>query len=336
MNQAWMIEAWGVENLKLESVEPEEVQPGQVRVEIKATSLNYRDLLMVRGHYNPRQPLPLVPCSDAAGVVVETSEGASWKVGDRVMPAFAQTWQSGRLKREHLKSTLGGPLQGTLTQSRVFDSHGLVAIPDGLGFEAAATLGCAPLTAWNALIAHGGLRPGETVLVQGTGGVSIFALQLAHAMGARVAVTSSDDAKLERARELGAEYTINYRTTPEWGREARKWCPEGVDHIIEVGGAGTLAQSLRAVAAGGNIYVIGVLSHDGSLPAFDPTPLLMNNIRMQGIFVGPKAEFEALSAAVSALNLEPVISDRFGFDEAPRAFEHLATGNHFGKIVVSD
>lgn len=333
--KAWQMTRWGIPNLVLSELATPSPGPGEVLVKIHAVSLNYRDLLMVRGLYNPKLPLPLTPCSDAAGEVVELGEGVTqWKVGDRVMPIFAQSWMSGRLNRSHMKTTLGGPLEGTLSQYQVFAAGSLVHTPNHLNDEQAATLPCAAVTAWSALFSHGDLKPGESVLIQGTGGVSIFALQFAKMAGAHVVVTSSSDEKLNKVKAMGADHTINYRDVPEWGRAVRQIFSEGVDHVVEVGGSGTLTQSSRAAACGGSIYMIGVLSqHEGPSP-YDPTPILMQNIRIQGIFVGAKDTFVQMVQAVAQNHLEPVISDVFPFTEAQAAFEHLAAAQHFGKIVI--
>lgn len=334
--KSWQMTAWGIQNLALNELSEPSPGPGEVLVRIHAVSLNYRDLLMVRGLYNPRLALPLSPCSDAAGQVVKLGAGVTkWKEGDRVMPTFAQSWLSGRLTRDHMKTTLGGPLEGTLSQYRVLPVDALVAIPDHLNYEQASTLPCAAVTAWNALFAHGQLKPGESVLIQGTGGVSIFALQFAKMAGARVIVTSSSDEKLAMVKAMGADHTLNYAQTPEWGRAVRQVFAEGVDHIVEVGGSGTLTQSSRAAACGGSIYMIGVLSQQVGTAHFDPTPILMQNIRIQGIFVGAKDTFVEMAQAVAHNGLEPVISDVFDFGDAPAAFEHMAAAGHFGKIVIS-
>lgn len=302
---------------------------------MKAVSLNYRDLLMVRGHYNPRQPLPLVPCSDGVGVVDAVGDGVDRvAVGDRVATVFAQGWLAGAPEASLVRSTLGGPLDGTLAESMVLSAEGVVKVPAHLSDVQAATLPCAAVTAWSALAGQGSVCAGDTVLVQGTGGVSIFALQLAQLLGARVIVTSSSDAKLERARALGAWQTVNYRATPEWGKAVRALTEgRGVDHVVEVGGAGTLEQSLKAVRVGGSVSVIGVLS--GTRSSVDVIPILMGNVRLQGILVGSRADFEAMNRAIDAHRLEPVVDRVFPFAEAQAAFEHLASGSHLGKICIA-
>ncbi len=337
MMQAWVVDgAFGLENLKLVQREVPEPGPGEVRLKMRAMSLNYRDLLMVQGAYNPRQPLPLVPASDGVGVIDALGEGVEGvDVGERVMPCFAPDWLSGRPTKQKLRRTMGGPLDGTLAEYVVMPAQSVVPAPAYMSDEEAASLPCAAVTAWSALMSHYGLSAGEVVLTQGTGGVSLFALQIARAHGAEVIITSSSDEKLERARALGATHTINYRTEPDWGKAARKMTPGGlgVDHVIEVGGAGTLEQSLRAVTFGGHISMIGVLS--GTRTALDVIPVLMQNVCIQGIIVGSKESFLDLTRAFTAHEIRPVISHAFAFDELPEAFATMASGGHFGKITLS-
>lgn len=332
---AYQLETFGVEHLKQTQRVHQAPGVGQVRVALKAVSFNYRDLMMVRGQYNPRQPLPLTPCSDGVGVIDAVGEGVTeWQVGDRVIPLFAQSWMAGQLDARGAQDTLGGPIQGTLTQSMVLPAHGVVAAPTYLSDAEAASLPCAALTAWSALMTQGQLHAGQTVLLQGTGGVSLFALQIAKMAGARVIMTSSSDEKLERVRQMGADETINYRTTPKWGKVAQSMTDGvGVDHVIEVGGAGTLAQSLRAVRLGGQISLIGVLS--GASEPLNIIPILMRNIRVQGVFVGHRESMNAMLRAFEAHATAPVIDRVFGWDEAQDAFNYLASGKHMGKICLS-
>jgi len=328
-------DSFGMDNLRpVERPEPTP-GPGQVRLRMRAVSLNYRDLMMVRGHYNPRQPLPLVPCSDGVGEVVEVGDGVSRvAVGDRVATLFSQTWLSGRPTADKLTGTLGGPLDGTLAEQMVLSAEGVVAVPGHLSDVEAATLPCAALTAWSALVEQGSVGAGDTVLVQGTGGVSVFALQLAQLLGARVIVTSSSAAKLDRARELGAWQTVNYAEDAAWGKTAQRLTGGvGVDHVVEVGGAGTLAQSLAAARVGGQVSVIGVLS--GVASELNIIPILMKNLRLQGILVGSREGFERMNRALAVHELHPVVDRVFPFDQAPAAFRHLASGEHFGKICIS-
>lgn len=328
-------EGFGIDNLR-EIDGPAPVPgPGEVLLRMRAASLNFRDLLMVQGRYNPRQPLPLVPCSDGVGEVVALGDGVEGvQVGQRACPIFASGWHSGDPTPQTTRSTRGGPLPGTLSTHLVVPAGDLVFPPAHLSDAEAACLPCAAVTAWSALVTLGSLQAGETVLVQGTGGVALFALQIAAAMGARVIQTSSSDEKLARAQALGAAAGINYRTTPDWGRAARKLAGgAGVDHVIELGGAGTLPQSLKAIRPGGAISLIGVLA--GGRAPVDVTPILMRQIRVQGVFVGHRDGFQALCDFLAAHTaLRPVISDRFSLAEAPDALRHLAAGGHFGKVVV--
>ncbi|HEX9943995.1 MAG TPA: NAD(P)-dependent alcohol dehydrogenase [Thermoanaerobaculia bacterium] len=325
---------FGLDNLSLVERPDPAPGPGQALVRLRAASLNYRDLLTVEGKYNPKQKLPLVPCSDGAGEVVAVGEGVTRvQPGDRVCGLFAQKWISGAPTRERLRSTLGGPLDGTLAELAVFDQEGLVKTPEHLSDEEAATLPCAAVTAWSALVTEGGVTAGDAVLVQGTGGVSLFALQLAKLLGARVIATSSRDEKLERVRELGASGLINYREVPEWGKKAKELTGgTGVDNVVEVGGAGTLQQSLQAVRFGGTISLIGNLS--GTKTELLLTQIFMQKIRVNGILVGHRDSFEAMNRAIALHRLRPVVDRVFPLEESRAAFEHLAAGGHFGKIVV--
>lgn len=307
---------------------------GQVLLEMKAASLNYRDVLTVAGQYNPKQPLPLIPCSDGVGVVAAVGEGVSRvAVGDRVATLFAQRWWGGRPERGKLRSTLGGPLDGVLAQYMVLDENGVVPVPEHLSDSEAATLPCAALTAWSALVTQGEVGAGDTVLVQGTGGVSIFALLFARILGARVIVTSSKRDKLERARALGSWAEINYVDEPEWGKKARQLTAGvGVDHVVEVGGGGTLEQSLQAIRIGGQISMIGVLA--GGATKLSVVPILMGNVRLQGILVGSREGFEAMNRAIAHHRLSPVVDRVFPFSETPEAFRYLSEGRHFGKVAI--
>ena len=321
-----------IDGLQAEELPEPRPGPGQVRVRIRAASLNYRDLLMVKGLYSRNLALPLVPLSDGAGEVVEVGPGATrFAIGTRVAGIFMQTWLEGAITEAKGKSALGGAIDGVLAEQIVFNEAGLVAVPDHLSFEEAATLPCAAVTAWNALI-EAGLKAGETVLTLGTGGVSLFALQFARLTGARVLITSSSDEKLQRAKQLGAAEGVNYKTTPEWDKKARDLTGGvGVDHVVEVGGAGTLARSLKAVRIGGHIALIGVLSGGGEV---NPMPVLMKAVRLQGVYVGSRAMFEAMNRAITEHKLRPVIDKVFPFAEAHAAYRHLESGAHFGKVVI--
>ena len=325
-------EAGGPDSLKLEDLPEPKAGPGQVLVRVRATSLNYRDLLVIKGLYSKNLPLPLVPLSDGAGEVVEVGPGvARFKAGDRVAGCFFAAWDDGPLTDAASKSARGGAVDGMLAEFVASPEGGLVKVPDHLTFEEAATLPCAALTAWHALMEGGGLKAGQSVLTQGTGGVSLFALQFAKLAGARVIATSSSDAKLARVRELGASDGINYKTTADWDVAVRNLTDGlGVDHVVEVGGAGTLPRSIKAVRIGGHIALIGVLT-GGEI---DPRPLLMRNIRLQGIYVGSRAMFEAMNRAIALHKLRPVVDEVFPFEEAIAAYKHLEGGSHFGKIVI--
>lgn len=332
--KAWEIERFGLAELRAVDRPDPVPGPGQVRVRFRAVSLNFRDVLMVEGKYNPRQKLPLVPCSDGAGAIDAVGAGVTrFAVGDRVMPNFAQGWLAGRETREKMKTTLGGPFDGTLRELGVFSEEGLVAIPEHLTDEEAATLPCAAVTAWNALAGKGSVRAGDTVVTLGTGGVSIFVLQLARLFGARVIVTSSSNDKLAQAKELGAWHGINYLERPEWADGVLEVTGGvGADHVVELGGAGTLGQSLKAVRPGGEISIIGVLA--GAVTELNLTSVLMRGLRLQGVLVGSREHFEDMNRALAHHRLRPVLDRTFDFADAPAAFRHLATGRHFGKVVV--
>jgi NADPH:quinone reductase-like Zn-dependent oxidoreductase len=306
---------------------------GQVLVRVRAVSLNYRDLLISRGVYNPKMALPRIPISDGAGEVIALGPGTSrFKPGDRVAANFMPAWVGGQLDDAKVRSALGGEVDGMLSQEVALPEEGLVQVPAHLSFEEAATLPCAALTAWHALVFGGGIKPGDTVLTQGTGGVSIFAIQFARLAGARVIATSGHDEKLARVKELGASDVINYRTTPAWDKPVRELTGGvGVDQVVEVGGAGTLARSIKSVRLGGYIALIGVLSGLGEV---NPMPILMRSIRLQGIFVGSRSMFEAMNRAIAANKLRPVIDRVFEFNDAVAALKHLESGAHFGKVVI--
>jgi NADPH:quinone reductase-like Zn-dependent oxidoreductase len=310
-----------------------EAKAGQVLLKMKAFSLNYRDLMTLSGTYNPRMRLPQIPVSDGVGEVVATGEGVTRvKVGDRVANTFFEKWVGGELTEQGAKSALGGGRDGVLAEYVALDEDGVIQVPEHLSDEEAATLPCAALTSWAALISKGNLKAGDSILAMGTGGVSIFALQLAKLSGARVIITSSSDEKLARAKELGADDLVNYKTTPDWEKEVLKLTGgRGVDHVVEVGGAGTFAKSIRAVRRGGTISLIGVLAGGGETNLM---PVLMNGLRVQGIFVGSREMFEAMNAAISLHKLKPVVDKVFSFEETPEAYAMMEAGAHFGKICI--
>jgi NADPH:quinone reductase-like Zn-dependent oxidoreductase len=333
--KAFRIHAFGgTENLHLDELPQPSPGPGQVLVRVRAASLNYRDLLVLKGLYNKKLPLPAVPLSDGAGEVAAIGDGVTRvKVGDRVAGIFMQTWLAGEPTEDDAKSALGGAIDGVLAEFVVFHEQGLVHLPDHLSFEEGSTLPCAAVTAWNALFASGSVKAGDTVLVQGTGGVSLFALQFSKVAGARVIATSSSDVKLERALNIGAAAGINYKATPDWGDRARELSGgRGVDNVVEVGGAGTLSQSLRAVRIAGQVSLIGVLT--GGSGEVNTAHILMKSVRVQGIFVGSRAMFEAMNRAIGAHELHPVIDRVFPIEETPDAYRYMESGAHFGKIVI--
>ena len=328
-------DGFGLDHLQLEKAELAEPANHEVLVRFRAASLNYRDLMVALGQYNPRMELPRIIGSDAAGEVVAVGPAVTTlKPGDRVASLFFQSWQSGEIDQTIGRSALGGAIDGVFATSALLPETGLIKIPDYLSFEQAATLPCAAVTAWNGLVEKGKLHAGQTVLVLGTGGVSIFALQIAKAHGAMVIVTSSSDEKLQRARVLGADHTINYRSTPEWDAEVLKLTEKrGVDHVVEVGGSGTLARSLNAVRQGGHVHLIGVLAEPGK--GVDVLAVLRKSIYLNGVYVGSRSMFAGLNAALSANRLEPVVDRVFPLAEARAALEYLQSGSHFGKVVLS-
>jgi NADPH:quinone reductase-like Zn-dependent oxidoreductase len=331
--QAYEIQQFGVENLSLVERETPQPRANEVLVRMRAASLNYRDLMMIKGTYNPRLKMPLVPFSDGAGEVVEVgSEVTKWKVGDRVCPIFMQGWLGGGIDAAKARTALGGDTNGVLREYAAFDENGLVRTPDHLTDEEAATLPCAAVTAHNALMVSGSIKPDDAVLLQGTGGVSIFALQFASVIGCRTIITSSDDEKLRLAKELGATDLINYKETPDWDKKVLELTEKrGVDHVVEVGGAGTLQKSLTAVRTGGHIAVIGVLSGAGEI---NPITVLMKAVKMQGIYVGSRQMFEDMNRLICQHDLKPVIDRVFEFEEAVGALKYMESAAHFGKIVI--
>jgi len=326
-------EAFGIDRLRLVERPDPDPDAGQLLLKMNAASLNYRDWLMVTGKYNPRQPLPLIPCSDGAAEVLACGDGVKgFAPGDRVLPIFAPRWIDGKPTKEKLRPTLGGPLDGVLTQRMVIDAESVVRAPTHLGDAEAACLPCAGVTAWNALVVHGEVSVGDRVLVQGSGGVSIFVLQLALALGAEVWAISGRDERLERMREMGAAETLNYKTVPEWGREIRKRSGGGVDLVVDVGGGATLPQSLAAVGLGGRICQVGNLG--GGTADLNLIPLLMQQVRLQGVLVGDRTSFQALNALVEEKEIHPVVDRTFEWTQSRDALEYLAAGRQFGKVCL--
>ncbi len=333
--KAFEIRQFGIDNLALADHEKPEPKVNEVLVKFHAAALNYRDFMVVTGTYNPKMKLPAVPFSDGAGEVAAVGEDVTkWKVGDRVMPIFAQDWLDGESSEEKRRTSLGAGAQwdGVLREYGLFNEQSIVRIPEHLSYEEAATLPCAGLTAWNALVVSGKLKAGDSVLTLGTGGVSIFALQFAKLLGARVISTSSRDEKIAKLKELGADEVINYSSHENWEKTVLELTGNvGVDHVVEVGGAGTLNKSITSVRVGGHIALIGALT---GAAGFNPVNVFMKAIRLQGIFVGSRQMFEDMNKAVSANKLKPVIDRVFEFDEAHKALKHMESESHFGKIVV--
>jgi NADPH:quinone reductase-like Zn-dependent oxidoreductase len=333
---AWQISSFGIDSLEFTEHPTPQPGPGEVLVRVHAISINYRDLLMVKGLYNPKLKLPRIPCSDGAGEVAAVGEGVTlWKPGDRVAGIFMQNWLDGPPTPAKAKGALGGDIDGMLAEYVLLRDTGLVRLPKHLSFAEAATLPCAAVTAWNALAA-GRLKPGATILILGTGGVSIFALQLARMMGVRVLGISGSDQKLERARSLGLDAGLNYRETPAWDRWALEQTGgEGVDLVIEVGGMGTLPRSLGAIRMGGVIAQIGVLA--GASSSLEPLPLpliLHKQARIQGIYVGSRKDFEEMNKAITLAGLRPV-AELFPWSQARQVMARMEQATHFGKLVLT-
>lgn len=306
----------------------------EVLVRMRAASLNFRDLIITRGGYPRNNRCPVIPLSDGAGEVLAVGERVTrFRPGDRVVNCFFEDWEAGDVDEAQLQTSRGGGIDGVLAEQVVFNERALLPIPSHLSFEQAATLPCAAVTAWQALVTLGGVKAGDTILTLGTGGVSIFALQFAKLNGATVIITSSSDAKLARARELGADETINYKTTPNWDEAVRELTGgRGVDNVIELGGPGTLPKSLACARVSGRVSLIGVLT--GVEGDANPLPALFNRLTIQGIYVGSRAMFADMNRALTASRLEPVIDRVFEFSEAKEAYRYLKSGDHFGKVVI--
>jgi NADPH:quinone reductase-like Zn-dependent oxidoreductase len=331
----WQISSFGVDSLEFVERPTPTPGAGEVLVQVRAISFNFRDLLVVKGVYNPKLKLPRIPVSDGAGEVVAVGEGVTeWKKGDRVAAIFMQNWIDGPPTAEKSRGALGGDIDGMLAEYVVLKETGLVALPEHLSFQEAATLPCAAVTAWNAL-SVGDLKPGGTVLIQGTGGVAIFALQLARLRGARVLGISSSQEKLERAYSLGLDAGLNYKDSPEWDRWAMDQTGgRGVDLVVEVGGLATLPRSLSAARIGGAIAQVGVLTGAADPTAFPVTTMLHKQIRMQGMYVGSRRDFEDLNKAIALAVLRPV-GENFHWSQAREALARMEEGSHFGKLVLT-
>ena len=334
-NKAWALQGgFGVDRLARGERPLGEPGFGEARVRIEWVSLNRRDLLLVEGIYNPRQALPVVPCSDGAGIVEALGEGCQRvKIGDRVVVHFMPGWIAGEPDMAKLATALGGPGgDGTLQQSLVITEQALLRLPENVSTQAAATLPCAALTAWSAIVAYGALMPGSLVLTQGTGGVSLFAVQFSKMLGARVVATTSSEAKAAILRKLGADEIVNYRSEADWPRRVRDRAGGAIDLIVEVGGADTLEASLRLVRPGGTIALIGVLS--GAKASINLPLAVMRQVRLQGVTCGHRENFAAMLRAIAAHGIDPVISHRFALTQAREAFACMAGNEHVGKIVV--
>ena len=323
-----------LEGLKLGDEEERRPGPREIAIRIRAASLNYRDLKVATGAYEPTaiKPRP-IPLSDGAGEVVAVGPGVTRvKVGDRVAAIFVQRWLAGRIDLAYASSSLGGPADGVLAERIVLSEDGVVPIPEHLTFEEAATLPCAAVTAWHALFARGGLTAGETVLTLGTGGVSLFAVQFARIAGARVIVTSGSEEKIARLKAMGVAAVVNYRATPDWERAVLDLTGgQGVDHVVELGGAATFRKSLLALRMGGRLYAIGNLAGEAQV---NPQMILAKRANVHGIQVGSREMFEAMNRAIAQARLKPIIDRQFEFGEARAAYDYFASRAHFGKIVI--
>ena len=334
--RAWQInQEFGIENLTLADRPDPQPGHGQIAIRVKATSLNYRDLMTVKYGGMRGLNLPLIPLSDGAGEVVAVGEGVTRvKPGDRVAGIFFQNWLAGGPDASHGASALGGAVDGMWAELVVLNEDGVVTIPDYMTYEDAATLPCAAVTAWQSMVTRGEMKAGDTILILGTGGVSIFALQFAKAAGVRTIITSSSDEKLERATQLGASAVINYKTTPEWGKKVLELTDGmGVDQVVEVAGAGTLVQSMEATRVGGFIGLIGILA--GTDGEVNPIPVLMKSLRLQGVYVGSRQMFEDMNTAMAVNQIKPVIDRVYPFEEAQEALKLMDSATHFGKIVIT-
>jgi NADPH:quinone reductase-like Zn-dependent oxidoreductase len=328
------LDAFGVENVVIRSRPLRNLGPSDIRVRIRAASLNHRDVRIARGDFSPIAPLPLVLLSDCAGEVAATGRDVSrFVIGDRVVAAPLPAWVNGPFADGVLASALGHRIDGVLGQYFTGDQHGFVGVPKEFSFEEAATLPCAALTAWNALFESGNLKPGKTVLVQGSGGVSIFALQFALAAGAQVIATTSSSMKYRALRELGAAHVLNWREQSDWSRQILELTGgDGVDHIVETGGSGTLDQSIKSAAVGGVISVIGMLT--GASGTFDTLPILKKTLNLQGIVAGSVEMLERMVGTLEALQIRPVIDRIFEMQDIVAALKYLESGHHVGKVVI--
>jgi NADPH:quinone reductase-like Zn-dependent oxidoreductase len=332
--RAWRLPSFGIDHLELADLPDPQPGPGEVLVKVHAVSLNYRDLMVIQGKYNPKMHLPRIPCSDGAGEIVAVGHGVTRvKTGDRVAGIFMQNWLDGEANAAKIRGALGGDIDGMAAEYVVLHQDGVVRFPQHLSYEEAATLPCAAVTAWNALVHAGRIKAGDTVVIQGTGGVSIFALQFARLLGARVLGSSGSDEKLMRATSLGLDAGVNYRQTPDWD----KWVIEqtggrGADLVVEVGGSGTFSRSLRAVRIGGTVAQIGVLTQENA--GLDVPLILHKQVTLRGIYVGSRTRFDEMNLAVALHRLKPIVDQAFAFNEFPQALRRMEAAAHFGKLVL--
>jgi NADPH:quinone reductase-like Zn-dependent oxidoreductase len=333
--KAFVLDQFGIENLKqMEIDEPPPLESGEVLVRFHSASINYRDTLVIAGKYDPRFPIPLIPLSDGSGVVHSLGKNTKrFKIGDKIITPFAPDWIDGTPERVAFRNTLGGPLPGTLKEYGIFKESSLIPCPNSLSLNEASTLPCAGLTAWSALVEESHIQPGDTVLVQGTGGVSLFALQIAKHFGARVILTTTSPEKIEKIKNIEFDELIDVNRYPEWSKEVRRLTNKrGVDHIIEVGGKNTLPESIKACSSFGTISLIGVLGGSGT--ETNLLPVVMNQIKMQGIVVGSVQSLGRFVKAIDAWNLKPIIHEIIDWKESKQVLENFPKGKHIGKVVL--
>lgn len=326
---------FGINRLLINETEPQKPKNNQVLLKIKAVALNYRDLLMIEGTYNPKQKLPLIPVSDGVGEVLEKGcDVKDLKIGDRVVGLFSQTWMSGEIKKEHMLSVLGGPLNGMLSEFIVLNESGVIKVPNFLTDIEASTLPCAALTAWRAVVEEGNISSESVVVLQGTGGVSLFALQFLESLKARVIMISGNDLKIEKIKKrFNFLDIINYNSTPKWAKKIKDITNgKGADLIVELGGALTFQESLEAIGVGGQIKVIGNLS--GNRSELNLVTIPMKSIKIQGIFVGNRASFNRMNDKIDSNKMHPFIDAVFSFNEAKEAFMYLKKSEHLGKVCI--
>lgn len=328
------LQSFGLDGLTPVQREPRQPAADEVLVQMKSASLNFHDLVTILGLANPKLQMPVVPLSDGCGEVVDVGAAVmDLKPGDRVASLFFQGWQDGEPNLSKMSRVTGETADGVLQEQWCTKADAVAKVPDHLTDLEVATLPCAALTAWRSVVVEGQVKAGDRVLLQGTGGVSLFALQFAKLLGAETIITSSSDHKLERARQLGADHCINYKETPKWGKAARELSGgEGVDLVVEVGGSGTFQESLKAVRIGGHVSVIGVLS--GVADVIPIARIMAMNLNVKGITVGNRKQFDDMCAAIALHRLQPVVGEVFGFDQAAEGLELMQQGGHFGKICL--